>query len=192
MQSKAETIRCPRCRVVSVVFPTAEWAKDYTVHATIYMCSNCQKPLFFERSFGEVTVFPLEGPPIIDKSIPPQVAIDYKEALLCFSIKAPKATVAMCRRALQSSVINEGAGGDKLVEQIDDLHKQGKITEKLKEWAHEIRLTGNLGAHPDKDGLVDVTMEDAEQILKFAEAYFNYVYVMPKQVEDFRKKKKSP
>jgi hypothetical protein len=85
----------------------------------------------------------------------------------------------MCRRAVQSSAINLGAKGGKLIDQIDDLSKTGIITIPLKEFAHEVRLTGNDGAHPDKDGLDDVTEMDGEAIIEFTREYLHHVYVMP-------------
>lgn len=123
------------------------------------------------------------------KSIPRQVADDYIEAIKCFDIDAWKATVAMCRRALQGSVIEKGAKKERLVDQIDELYDQQIITKDIKDWAHEIRLTGNIGAHPDKDGLENVTKEDAKELIDFMEEYLNYVYIMPSKVESKRAKK---
>lgn len=34
-----------------------------------------------------------------------------------------------------------------------------------------------MHAHPDKDGLEDVTKEDAKELIGFLEQYLNYVYV---------------
>ena len=85
----------------------------------------------------------------------------------------------MCRRAVQGSVIELGAKGDRLIDQIDDLFKNGKITEALKDFAHEVRLTGNDGAHPGKDGLADVSPKDASDIIEFIREYLHHVYVMP-------------
>ena len=123
------------------------------------------------------------------ESIPPQVADDYIEAIKCFDVGTWKASVVMCRRALQGSVIEKGAKEDKLVDQIDELYGQQIITKDIKDWAHEIRLTGNIGAHPDKDGLEDVTEEDAKELIDFMEEYLNYVYIMPSKVERKRAKK---
>jgi len=85
----------------------------------------------------------------------------------------------MCRRAVQSSALHLGAKGGKLIDQIDDLSKTGIITTPLKDFAHEIRLTGNDGAHPEKDGLENVTEKDGEAIIEFTGEYLHHVYVMP-------------
>ena len=90
----------------------------------------------------------------------------------------------MCRRALQTSLIQKGAEKEKSVEQIDELSDKEIITEDIKNWAHEIRLKGNIGAHPDQDGLKDVTPQDAEDLIRFMEEYLNYVYIMPAKVAE--------
>ena len=123
-------------------------------------------------------------------SVPSSVAEDYVEAIKCFDICANRASVVMCRRALQSSVIEKGAKKDRLVNQIDELYDSQIITKDIRDWAHEIRLTGNIGAHPDEDGLEDVTPENAEELLKFMEEYLNYVYIMPAKVAAKRARKK--
>lgn len=125
----------------------------------------------------------------MDSSIPESVAEDYTEAIKCFDVGANRASAAMCRRALQSSVIERGAKKAKLSDQIDDLREKQIITEAIRDWAHEIRLTGNIGAHPDEDGLEDVSPEDADELIKFMEQYLNYVYVMPDKVTKKREKK---
>ena len=111
------------------------------------------------------------------------VAEDFSEALRCHWIKSYRASVVMCRRAIQSSAIALKAKGDRLIDQIDDLFKSGKITESLKDFAHEVRLTGNDGAHPDKDGLNDVTERDSIDIIEFTQEYLHHLYVMPAKLK---------
>jgi uncharacterized protein DUF4145 len=49
----------------------------------------------------------------------------------------------------------------------------------MKDVAHRIRLGGNLGAHPDRDGLADVGRDDVEAMLRFLRDFFRYVYEIP-------------
>jgi hypothetical protein len=124
----------------------------------------------------------------VDKNVPTAIAEDFAEALRCHWIKAHRACVVMCRRAIQSSALELLAKGGRLIDQIDDLFTKGKITESLKDFAHEVRLTGNDGAHPDKDGLKDVSEPDANDIVEFTREYLHHVYVMPAKL----KARKSP
>jgi hypothetical protein len=111
------------------------------------------------------------------------VAEDFAEALRCHWIRSYRASVVMCRRAIQSSAIALEASGGRLIDQIEDLFKSGKITDSLREFAHEIRLTGNDGAHPDKDGLSDVKAKDSADIIEFTREFLNYIYVMPAKLK---------
>lgn len=194
---------CPHCNDKSYfkpigaghaeVFPSEGVAR--LAHAA--QCESCKK---FALAVGTRSVnaghseyglehfFPIGSPnDAVDTSIveaAPSAAEDFSEAIRCHFIKAYRAAVVMCRRAIQSSAIALEASGTRLVDQIDDLLAKGKITEPLKDFAHEIRLTGNEGAHPDKDGLADVQEKDAADIIEFTREYLHHVYVLPKKLRD--------
>jgi len=145
-----------------------------------------------QREFCLEAVYPLGKPnDEVDPAVPLDISADFREALRCQWIRAFKGTVTMCRRAVQGSVLVEGATGGRLIDQIDDLFKKGRITESLRDMAHEIRLTGNIGAHPDEDGLKDVSEQDADDMIEFTREYFHHVYVMPNKLETRRKKEKA-
>lgn len=188
--------QCPHCpattyfRPVTPVYKEALPEGGYRV-VTAAQCEACKG---FVLVIGIQTghnhpvslqvVFPLGKPnDVVDERVQPTVAEDFKEALRCHWIKAYKACVVMCRRSVQVSVLELGAKPGRLVDQIDDLFTKGKITESLKDFAHEVRLTGNDGAHPDKDGLVDVSEGDASDIIEFTREYLHHVYVMPAKLK---------
>jgi hypothetical protein len=194
--------RCPHCPAESyfrpVGTPHQEQIGETPQHKIVNaaQCEACkgfvlvvgQKP-FHNQPAILVNVFPLGKPnDSVDPSVPAAVAEDFKEALRCEWVNAYKACVVMCRRAVQSSVIQLGAKGERLIDQIDDLLKNGKITQALKDFAHEIRLTGNEGAHPDKDALAEVSDKDASDMIEFTKQYLHHVYVMPAKL----KARKSP
>ena len=120
----------------------------------------------------------------IHVSVPANIASDLAEAIRCEWANAYKAAVAMCRRAIQAAAIDKGAGPKKkLVDQIDELATNQIITASLKAMAHEVRLTGNDGAHPGADGLNDVTQQDAKDIIEFTKELFHHVYIMPAKLK---------
>jgi hypothetical protein len=184
---------CPHCTVISLFHPVASYAHGFTL-VSAAQCEACKLfVLVIGHRTGQnapantITVYPLGKPndaiaPEVEKDAP-EVAKDFKEALRCHWVKSFRASVVMCRRAIQSSAISLKASGGNLISQIDDLFKTGKITESLKDFAHEIRLTGNDGAHPDKDGLVDVTEKDSADIIEFTKDYLLHVYVMPAKLK---------
>jgi hypothetical protein len=125
--------------------------------------------------------------------IPEHIAADFKEALRCRWVDAYNATAEMCRRALQASCIEQEAPKKPLIEQIEWLLAQGKITKHLCDMAHKIRLGGNAGAHPPHDPEepeIIIGPEYADAVVEFMRDYFQYVYVNPKQLEKYNFSKK--
>lgn len=186
---------CPHCGNKAVFGmvgqPTvAPAAHSHQLIASIMQCPGCLcwilAVVHWFPGSGETVRYHLHYPvgkpnENLDKSIPQDVAEDFKEAIRCHAVKAFRACVVMCRRAIQTSVLGKSAQGNTLVQQIDDLATKGTITQPLKEFAHEIRLTGNVGAH--SDGLEDVEEEDADDVMAFTDQYLEHVYVMPERLK---------
>lgn len=164
----------------------------------ITQCQNCEdfvlllavKAQVGREEYVYVQHYP-QGKPNDDVplEIPEHIAADFKEALRCQFVKAHRATATMCRRALQASCHNLQAAGRKLIDQIDDLAQKGIITAALKDMAHQVRLVGNVGAHPDKDGLEDVQPEDASDLIEFSREFYDHVYVMPAKLDALKKRR---
>jgi hypothetical protein len=85
----------------------------------------------------------------------------------------------MGRRAIQGACIDKQAPDRKLEEQIDWLAENEVITQQMKQVAHQLRMGGNAGAHPGKDGLNDVSERDAGDLLTFLDDFMRYVYEIP-------------
>ena len=120
-----------------------------------------------------------------DTVIPNDVLADFKEAVVCLSNKCPKAAVAMFRRSLQSAMINLGANSS--MELVDQIKNVKNLTDDIKDWAHNIRIFGNWGVHPQDDNLKDINIGLAKEVQDFLEEFFNYVYLMPNRVAKARK-----
>jgi Domain of unknown function (DUF4145) len=181
---------CPHCAKVSYFKPvgSAYFEDNNNAICTAAQCEACKSFVLItgvrnsvQRPFALQAFYPLGKPnDSVDPAVPEKIQKDFKEALRCRWIGAHKATVTMCRRSIQTSCLDQGADRKKkLVAQIDELALKGIITEPLKQFAHEIRLEGNDGAHPDPDGLEDVTPNDADDIIEFTREYLHHVYVMP-------------
>jgi hypothetical protein len=184
---------CPHCLSRSYFAPRATHQESFNDNSarwkivSIAQCESCKKFILVIGIKGDVrsaaileAIYPLGKPnDNVDISVPKDIADDFQEALRSRWGKNYKSTVVMCRRAIQSSAIDLKAKDGPLVAQIEDLFKKGKITEPLKDFAHAIRLTGNEGAHPDKDGLKDVNEKDADDIIAFTREFLHHVYVMP-------------
>lgn len=185
---------CPHCAVRSFFKPILGGFQEAGTGGLSRICSPacCEACKSFVLVIGThatnrnnvpwqlEALYPLGKPnDSVDDAVPPSIREDFAEALRCRWIKAYKATVTMCRRAIQASVVELGASDKRLVEQIDELAIKGKLTASLKDYAHEVRLAGNDGAHPDKDGLKGVSESDADDIIAFTKYFFESVYVTP-------------
>lgn len=114
------------------------------------------------------------------------VLSDYEEGLICLSAGAEKAAVSMFRRAMQDAMIDLGA--NQKLDLIEQIKAVPTLTEDIKDWAHNVRILGNWGAHPQDDLLRDVTPELAQEVRELLEEFMNYVYVMPGKVAAARKR----
>ena len=121
--------------------------------------------------------------------IPEDVLADYQEALKCKSIGANRASCAMFRRALQSSLVIIGA--DHKLDLIKQIESLDNLPSDIKDWAHQIRIFGNWGAHPDKDNLKDVNNDDVEETHDFISKFLMYVFIMPEKVKLSRAKREA-
>lgn len=116
-----------------------------------------------------------------------EIFSDYKEALKCKSIGADRASCAMFRRSLQGALVELGANEkEDLINQIDNL---SALPKDIKDWAHQIRIFGNWGAHPDKDKLKEVNAEEVAETHDFISKFFIYMFIMPRKVAESRKKR---
>jgi len=163
----------------------------------IGICPNCKNGVLineiYDENIGEeiINIFPFPLPSPTDERIPANVKKAIDEAKICLSVGAPMASSSMSRRAIQCACMDNGATKEKLHEQINELFTNGTITEQIKEWAHSVRWVGNDGAHPTN---LEVTNEDAKDVLDLAEQLMNILYVMPsiaKKHEETHIKKES-
>lgn len=190
------SIFCPSCKCHTSITKRVEyqWPKDQHVCYEIAECNSCDFFLLVQRRRGNILrVFPNPLPKSIHEKTPQFLKKDLEEAYLCFSAGAYRATGVLTRRALQLCCIEKGAPGSKLQDQIDWLLNQQIITKELKDWAHEVRLTGNDAAHPPRDITKDeiISREDAEDILTLLEKFIDVLYVAPALAEERRQKRGS-
>lgn len=161
----------------------AFWEKNYSDTWWIGICNACEEPVLVLNRGDKVYPRPLPSP--TEKDIPELIRLDLEEAKICLSSGAYRAAAVMARRAMQVAAIEKGASGDKLVSQIHALQQTGKITTDLKEWADAVRWVGNDAAHPNG---VQVTKDDAEDVLQLAEQFLHVLYVAPALAAGIKKR----
>jgi hypothetical protein len=159
---------------------------DNNITYGIRICpdTGCRTLIYFRRegqSNSNLFVYPPPGAIFTVKSVPLSIESDANEAILCYKVGALKATIVMCRRAVEATCDEQQASGRNLKEQIDDLHTKGLIDSRLKTWAHQIRFFGNSGAHPDP-AFGSATAADADLMIDFMTTFLEYIYEMPAKI----------
>lgn len=195
--------RCPHCRVVSSYDKGGEanlFGYGTNIRIRFDRCTDDQCQSFvavvFDKPTGEeVEIFPPlnVGP---DELLPDEVKIAFREALGSLNEGLWNACVLMCRRALEEAtrILGEEIEPEDerskynkkvLYRRIEHLAKEHRITPDLRDWAHEARLGGKLGAHGGTEKQWN-TQQDAEEIVEFATWFFRYVFILPQQLAERR------
>ena len=184
--------RCPYCKVVSNFDLGGVLAGGkLSGIASLDICQNCRTPTYFVTPSQQDRETILDSYPKLevdpDEELPEDVKMAFREAIKALNEGIWNGCVIMCRRALEEAMNNLGAEGKDLFTQIDDLESKRRITPELKEWAHEGRLGGKLGAHGMQQKKW-AEQDDAEEILEFCRWFFRYVYVLPQQLAERKAK----
>jgi hypothetical protein len=121
-----------------------------------------------------------------DKSLPEPVREAYIEALSCFNYDLYMASLMMCRKSLEISVMEERQNDKRefLKTRIKNLYTQGILDSNLKDVAMEIVDFGNWGAHAEIHKGKKVTEKDVINVLEFLEIYFDYFYRIQRKLRD--------
>lgn len=122
----------------------------------------------------------------LHKSVPQPITDAYHEASLALSANCPRAAAVMARRTLEAIAADKGETSGTLAQQLDSMSKKGLLHPTLQEWAKEVRLIGNSGAHFDP--INTVSTEDAKQLINFIKDLSNFLYVLPFELNERRGK----
>ena len=150
-----------------------------------HLCQECGHYLFTRLSTngsgGDPLIF---WPPTLDsahRDIPAEVRGELDEAIAALNAGLSKLALIGARAALQAAMREQSAKGNDLKAEIADLVDRHVLMPALGDWANEVRLAGNLGAHP-RPG-VGVSDQEAREILALADSIFDYLYVVPAAVQ---------
>jgi Domain of unknown function (DUF4145) len=170
-----------------------EWSLAYmeTVEVSLATCPDCQGYYVVVQKAGELIDWqPRALPHVVQlDGVPEPIAADFREAQLARGYGLYKAAVMVFRRAVQATCSHLDAPDIKLEKQIDWLADNHKISEGMREAAHEVRHFGNAGAHPGADGLNDVDAEDADLAFAFTRSLLERVFTEPHRVAAARQKR---
>lgn len=132
-------------------------------------------------------------PDILPNSIPRKIRDDFAEASRCFHARAYKGVVVLCRRVVQGIAIHLKEEGVEIegrdpADQIKSLWHLSAITRDMFDTATHITQFGGFGAHPQDDGLDEISPALAERIIDVTHQFLQALFVMRARNKEFNKR----
>jgi Domain of unknown function (DUF4145) len=194
--------QCPQCGVANPLITAVEAPKLHHKdewdnrwwHFTAE-CSKCRLHILFYGHTNENDMATRTEPRIVyvEKSFPdsrraanelPDRSKAYLQQALG-SLHAPDGAVMLAASSVDSMLKDRGYKQGSLYSRIEKAHADGLLTAEMRDWAHEIRLSANEPRHADDD-FAGATAADATQVIEFAEALGEYLFVLPMRVEKWK------
>ena len=185
-------IVCPHCGLGAdfPIFASSEDLRNAQILAAIGFCKLCRGRVFFELLNANqervISSYP-QTQAKVPQELPDPVKKAFEEAQICLAANAPNGALLMCRRAVQEALDDLKAPKGDLPTQLKALVDNHTITPALKEWADHARIGGRIAAHGTggadwgEPQLQWGSQEDAQAVIEFCNAFFEYVYVMPER-----------
>ncbi|MDH4202963.1 MAG: DUF4145 domain-containing protein [Phycisphaerae bacterium] len=108
------------------------------------------------------------------------------DARKCYKAKVYDACAVMSGRTLEGICKHYKTKGNTLAAGLKELKDSGVIDERLYQWSVELRKHRNMGAHARVD---KISKEDAKDLLDFAQAFCDYVFVLNAKFNRFMERK---
>lgn len=117
----------------------------------------------------------------------PKVVIDsLKEAEKCNQVGAYLAAASMAGRAVEGVCRHFSTKNSYLGNGLKELKERGIIDARLFEWGEALRDERNKASHAED---ATFTSQDADDILSFTYAIVDYVFLLTKKFENYKKRK---
>jgi hypothetical protein len=97
------------------------------------------------------------------------------------TLHAPDAAALMAASAVDAMLKEQGLTEGSLYNRIDKAVEQHILTEPMGKWAHAVRLEANNVRHADQSN-PHVTKPQAEQVVEFASALGDFLYVLTAKI----------
>ena len=199
---KSLVVECPECesRVEGKELAAVVWqgsrGDQEPYRITLVTCSVCGLPILAGQELYQTQEgYEWEGAvrkwPSADRNIsagsPPIVSSSLEEAERCFKAKAFSACAVMCGRALEGLARHFETKGPALVGGLKELRDREIIDKRLYSWGETLRHHRNIAAHASGE---ETTKQDARDLLDFAVAISEYVFVLTEKFNAFMERKK--
>lgn len=192
-------IDCPHCsaRANAVVRGSVQYTESDNA-VVLAECPSCQAALLgvtqlFQNEHNNwqyehaERVWPAPTSVEVSPTIPSNARRDITDAQKCIAHGINSAAVVLCGKALER-LAQEKAPAKTLAASLIALKANGVIDERLSLWADALRKERNIGAHATDE---EVSKENAQDVLDFTIAIFEYVYTLTEKYTEFMSRKLS-
>jgi hypothetical protein len=138
------------------------------------------------QTFHGLHWWPPPGAFDLDPAVPETIRSAYDEGMRCLGAQCPRAAAVMFRRVLEALVKDTGsvaaqtAAEKNLAQGLKVMADEHTLQPTLAEWATEIRVVGNAGAHLDP--IKNVALDEARELARLTRQLLEYLYELPARV----------
>lgn len=180
--------RCPHCQIakpnLSMIYKDIVAAGDGGWVFAL-QCGSCGLLTVVQASKFLTVVNTWPKPKTYSMDIPERARESLADAH--DALATPRLSIIGSATAVDWMLKEKGYKTGNLHKRIEQAAADHLITPDMKDWAHEVRLEANNERHAD-DELPKPTLEDAQRVLKFAEALAELLFELPARVARGRRK----
>lgn len=189
-------IECHSCEAVvdaeEICTNNAESAFFMDLDVGLYQCPSCHTCLIGIKT-GEESYPPRrervwpEPKNKLNETIPKAIRKSLEDAKRCYEAKVYSAAAVMCGKAIEF-MVSEKTNISNLYQGLQELKTKGIIDTRLYEWSEALRKERNIGAHAIE---IESSRQDASDIIDFAVAICDYIYVLTDKYNAYLERKKN-
>jgi Domain of unknown function (DUF4145) len=160
----------------------------------VYRCTSCGGAILAKGKDNEkagnaevVELFPRSKQ--VAYELPPVARRFLEQAYQ--TLHASDAAAVMAGSAVDAMLKGKGYADGSLHQRIDAAVRDHLLTEDMGRWAHHVRLESNRPRHADTED-PHVTLEEATQVVEFADALAQFLYVLPARIKKGLKESGEP
>jgi hypothetical protein len=151
-------------------------------------CSEISLVEIIDEPERIMVIYPAEKR-FITLELPERVKTSYIEAIRCEKARIPLATVVMVGRTLEALIREFYPDQETLFDGLEKLKNENIISSEIYEWANELRVLRNIGAHAKDETVV---WTDAEESMDFLQVILEIIYdLRPKLMKMKERREKS-
>jgi DNA-directed RNA polymerase subunit RPC12/RpoP len=188
--SGSDRDRCPQCGTANPTLERQWFGRIAGAHSperpwAVYACTRCGGGVLV-KGLDDITG---KGEPLIATVFPDprRVPDDIPERARVYLMQAiespPEGAAMLACSAVHVMLKEEGYDDGTILERIDKAVADHALPTSVGEWAHAVRSIADDARHTD-ESRPQLTQEEADQVVKFAETLGTILFVLPTRIAE--------